>query len=372
MAVIARDITDRVAQERELQRVLEVEQAARRASEAAHARVRLLADTSALLERSQTSDDALQEVAELLVARIADSCALDVLDLAGHLRRAGADARAPDGRRRMLAMEGDPEVARAMQADQPIFLEDAGEASVLGRSATLVPLVAHGRDVGVLSLGWRDVGRRPARDEWSLVEALAQRIALAVDGALQYRERAHVAQTLQASLLPAALPDIPGATVAAQYVASGEGMDVGGDFYDVFALDDGSWILVIGDVLGKGAEAAAVTALARYTVRAVAGRSPSPAATLAALNDEMLRQRNPDRRFVTAVLVAPRAARRRRRPARRGLRRPPAAGAAAGRRRAPRWCRARARCWASRTTRAASTRRSSWGRGTPWCSTPTG
>ena len=303
MAVIARDITDRVAQERELQRVLEVEQAARRASEAAHARVRLLADTSAVLERSQTSDDALQEVAELLVARIADSCALDVLDLAGRLRRAGADARAPDGRKRMLAMEGDPEVARAMQADQPIFLEDAGAGSVLGRSATLVPLMAHGRDVGVLSLGWREPGRRPARDEWSLVEALAQRIALAVDGALQYRERAHVAQTLQASLLPAALPDIPGATMAAQYVASGEGMDVGGDFYDVFALDDGSWILVIGDVLGKGAEAAAVTALARYTVRAVAGRSPSPAATLAALNDEMLRQRNPDRRFVTAVLA---------------------------------------------------------------------
>ncbi|HEX6697769.1 MAG TPA: SpoIIE family protein phosphatase [Solirubrobacteraceae bacterium] len=303
MAVIARDITDRVAQERELQRILEVEQAERRASEAAHARVRLLADTSALLERSQTSDDALQEVAELLVARIADSCALDVLDLAGRLRRAGADARAPDGRRRMLAMESDPEVARAMQADQPVFLGDAGEGSVLGRSATLVPLVAHGRNVGVLSLGWRDVGRRPARDEWSLIEALGQRIALAVDGALHYRERAHVAQTLQASLLPAALPDIPGATVAAQYVASGEGMDVGGDFYDVFGLDDGSWILVIGDVLGKGAEAAAVTALARYTVRAVAGRSPSPAATLAALNDEMLRQRNPDRRFVTAVLA---------------------------------------------------------------------
>jgi PAS domain S-box-containing protein len=303
MAIIARDITDRAAQERELQRMLEVEQAARRASEAAHARVRLLADTSALLERSQSSDDALQEVAELLVARIADSCALDVLDLTGHLRRAGAEARAPDGRRRMLAMEGDPEVARAMQADQPLVLDDAGEGSVLGRSATLVPLLARGRSVGALSLGWRDAGRRPARDEWNLIEALAQRIALAVDGALQYRERAHVAQTLQASLLPAALPDIPGATVAAQYVASGEGMDVGGDFYDVFALDDGSWILVIGDVLGKGAEAAAVTALARYTVRAVAGRSPSPAATLAALNDEMLRQRNPDRRFVTAVLA---------------------------------------------------------------------
>jgi serine phosphatase RsbU (regulator of sigma subunit) len=155
----------------------------------------------------------------------------------------------------------------------------------------------------VLSLGWRDAGRRPARDEWSLIEALAQRIALAVDGAAQYRERAHIAQTLQASLLPSALPQIPGADVAAEYLAAGEGMEVGGDFYDVFALDDGAFALVIGDVLGKGAEAAAVTALARYTLRAVAGHSPSPAATLAALNDEMLRRQSADRRFVTALLA---------------------------------------------------------------------
>ena len=124
MAVIGRDITERVARERELQRVLEVEQAARRASEAAHARVRLLADTSALLERSLSSDDALQEVAELLVARIADACALDVIDLGGHLRRAGADARMPDGRRRLLELEGDPRVASALHAGQAVFLQD--------------------------------------------------------------------------------------------------------------------------------------------------------------------------------------------------------------------------------------------------------
>jgi PAS domain S-box-containing protein len=304
LVIIARDITERVAQERELQRVLEVEQTARRASEAAHARVRLLADTSALLERSLSSDKALQEVAELLVARVADACTLDVIDFGGGLRRAGADARVPDGRERLLAMAGDARVARALEAEQATLLDDIGreEDNVLGHSAALVPLVARGRSVGVLSLGWREAGRRPGRDEWSLIEALAQRVALAVDGALQYRERAHVAQTLQASLLPGALPRIPGASLAAEYVAAGEGMEVGGDFYDVFALDDGAWALVIGDVLGKGAEAAAVTALARYTLRAVAGLSPSPAATLATLNDEMLRQKA-DRRFVTAVLA---------------------------------------------------------------------
>jgi PAS domain S-box-containing protein len=304
LVIIARDISDRVAQERELHHVLEVEQSARRASEAAHARVRLLADASALLERSMSSDEALQQLAELLVARVADACALDVVDHTGALRRAGADARVPDGRRRLMAIAPDPRVARALEAEQATFLEDLGAQAdtVLGQSATLVPLIARGRAVGVLSLGWRDAGRRPARDEWSLIEALAQRIALAVDGAAQYRERAHVAQTLQASLLPAALPDIPGVDVAAEYLAAGEGMEVGGDFYDVFALDDGAWALVIGDVLGKGAEAAAVTALARYTLRAVAGHSPSPAATLTALNDEMLRQ-SADRRFVTAVLA---------------------------------------------------------------------
>jgi hypothetical protein len=115
LVIIARDITDRVAQERELRRVLEVEQAARRASEAAHARVRLLADASALLERWLSGDDALQQVAELLVARVADACALDIVDLAAGVRRAAADARFPDGRRRLMAMAGDPRVARALE-----------------------------------------------------------------------------------------------------------------------------------------------------------------------------------------------------------------------------------------------------------------
>jgi PAS domain S-box-containing protein len=297
MVVIARDITERVAQERERQRVLAVEQAARRASEASHARVRLLSDASALLERSLTSDEHLQEVAELLVARLADACALDIVDIDGRVRRAGAAGR--DG---LQDAGDDPRVRAVLDGGQAVIVaEEEPEGAPLGASATLVPLIARGRAVGVLSLGWQKTGRRSSREEWSLIEALAQRIALAVDGALQYRQRAHVAQTLQASLLPAGLPRVPGVVLAAEYVAAGEGIEVGGDFYDVFALGEDAWALVIGDVLGKGAEAAAVTALARYTLRAVSTRSLSPAQTLTTLNGHMLRQTT-DRRFVTALL----------------------------------------------------------------------
>ena len=86
-----------------------------------------------------------------------------------------------------------------------------------------------------------------------------------------------MARTLQRSLLPAELPDIPGVEIAARYLAAGDGNEVGGDFYDCFSTGAGDWALVIGDVCGKGAEAAALTALARYTVRAAALHTRRPA-----------------------------------------------------------------------------------------------
>ncbi|MEY2532988.1 MAG: hypothetical protein QOF29_898 [bacterium] len=326
LVMIARDITERRHQEAERERLLHTEQAARRASEAAHARVRLLADASAMLERSMSDEEALQDVAELLVARLGDSCVIDVLGRDGRLRRLGAASRAEDARGLLLSLAegdrldpaGDHPIAQALRTQQPGFFDDAparfmrdvaGDAEALdrladaiGRSLTLVPLVARGRSVGTVTLGWRAAGRQPSRDEWSLIEALAQRIALAVDSAMQYQERAYVARTLQRSLLPGALPQVPGAEIAAEYVAAGEGMEVGGDFYDVFAVgEEDEWAIVVGDVCGKGAEAAAVTALARYTLRAVTTRSPSPAAALATLNEEMLRQM-PEPRFLTAIL----------------------------------------------------------------------
>jgi integral membrane sensor domain MASE1/serine phosphatase RsbU (regulator of sigma subunit) len=100
----------------------------------------------------------------------------------------------------------------------------------------------------------------------------------------------NIAGTLQESLLPSEVPPIPGVDIAVYYRPAGERQVVGGDFYDVFALDDGSWSVVVGDALGKGAEAAATTALARYTLRAAAVREPRPSRVLQELNDALLRQ----------------------------------------------------------------------------------
>ena len=86
----------------------------------------------------------------------------------------------------------------------------------------------------------------------------------------------HIAHTLQSSLLPSSLPAIPGVESAARFRPAQRGQEVGGDFYDLFATDRASWEIVVGDVCGKGAEAAAVTALARYTMRAVALHERGP------------------------------------------------------------------------------------------------
>jgi serine phosphatase RsbU (regulator of sigma subunit) len=141
-------------------------------------------------------------------------------------------------------------------------------------------------------------------DHLSLFEDVARRGALAIDNARLYEERAQVARTLQRSLLPPVLPQVPGIELAARYLAAGEGNEVGGDFYDCFPTGGGDWALVIGDVCGKGAEAAAVTALARYTVRASATlHSDSPQVVLEDLN-EAIRREAGDSRFCTVLYIA--------------------------------------------------------------------
>ena len=110
-----------------------------------------------------------------------------------------------------------------------------------------------------------------------------------------------MARTLQESLLPPRLPEIPGLQIAARYRAGGRGAEVLGDFYDVFPSVRGSWGMVVGDVCGKGAPAAKSTALARYTLRAEAHRQTRPSYILAALNQALLDWLTDDPRFLTAI-----------------------------------------------------------------------
>jgi sigma-B regulation protein RsbU (phosphoserine phosphatase) len=111
-----------------------------------------------------------------------------------------------------------------------------------------------------------------------------------------------LAETLQATFLPPSILEIPGLDVAGAYRPAGDGFEVGGDFYDVFETGRGTWGVVLGDVMGKGASAAAITSLARYTVRAEALRTPYPSAVLASLHDTIYRA-HPER-FCTALFLS--------------------------------------------------------------------
>jgi len=113
--------------------------------------------------------------------------------------------------------------------------------------------------------------------------------------------RAHIATTLQRSLLPPRLPAVPGMTISARFRAAGEASEVGGDFYDLFSVD-GAWMVVIGDVTGKGPEAASITALARYTMRTAAVYEESASGVLERLNAALVV--DPDRRKICTVVAA--------------------------------------------------------------------
>lgn len=131
-----------------------------------------------------------------------------------------------------------------------------------------------------------------------VVQRLGRYLALVIRAARLYRRRAEVADTLQAGLLPKRLPEIPGVRVAAKYLTSTHGSDVGGDFYDVFRTENG-WGLVLGDVCGKGEDAAAVTATARHCVRLASRWKASPGDVLGVVNEALM----DEDRFVTAVMA---------------------------------------------------------------------
>jgi serine phosphatase RsbU (regulator of sigma subunit) len=133
----------------------------------------------------------------------------------------------------------------------------------------------------------------------ALAEAVAGRIASSLENLQLIEKQTEIARVLQSSLLPSTLPAIDGYELAVHYSPAGEGTEVGGDFYDVFALNDRTWGFAIGDVCGKGPRAAALTALARHTIRTSAWRGDSSDGVLARLNEAV--HRSEDGPFCTAI-----------------------------------------------------------------------
>ncbi len=288
-------------------------------------RERFLADASTLLATPLEPRIALSSLARMAVPGLADWCSVSLATDNGIEMVAvthadpGREALARDVARRFPASDADPSgvgavirTGRSEFAPQ-ITAEMVEEALPPGEqrdailslglvAAMTVPLTARGRTLGALVLASGDSGRRFHDDDLQFAEDLGRRAGLAIDNALLFARSRQIAQTLQDSLLPTSLPVVEGLDVAARYVAGGEGMDVGGDFYDLFALSgDRATFAVLGDVCGKGPEAAALTALARYTIRADAeGRSPGE--VLERLNRAVLAQVG-DLRFLTATCV---------------------------------------------------------------------
>jgi GAF domain-containing protein len=282
-----------------------------------------LAEASRILAGSLDYRSTLQKVAKLAVPRLADWCVVDMLGddqsiellTAAHAeprkvelirelrRRFPLDWNRPHPVTRVLRTgrsEAEPDIDQAQLLVIAGHVEAVDILSDLGASSHMVvPLKAQGRTVGTISLFAGPSGRSYGPADLSLVEDLARRAGQAVENARLYGWQRHVARTLQQSLLPTKLPAIPGVEIAARYQAAGEEIEVGGDFYDLFEAGE-RWGIVIGDVCGKGPEAAAITGMARFTIRAAAGRSNSPSVALRALNDELLTERD-DLRFVTVA-----------------------------------------------------------------------
>ncbi len=322
---VVEDISERKRIEEERDLLLVREQLARAEAVAARGRLALLAAAGPALAASLDYEETLRRAARLVVPNLADWCLLDIAEEDGRVHQLAAAHAEPEkedllrrlAEHRSFGEEDPGSTAEVLRTGRSVLLPGLPDWSFYERemgvdehlellreleprSLMSVPLLARGRTLGAMTLVSSRPDRRYDDDDLLLVENLAYRCALAVDNARLYRDRSEIARTLQRSLLPPHLPQIPGVELGAEYLPAGEANEVGGDFYDVINTIEDGWVCVIGDVRGKGAEAAAVTALARYTIRAVTMRNDLPSEVLSGLNEAMLRQL-PEDRFCTAA-----------------------------------------------------------------------
>ncbi len=280
----------------------------------AELRQRFLAEAGQLLASSLDYEATLERVARMIVPRLADWCGIDMLDDHGdmvHVAVAHVDpakvqmahdlsAKYPPD---MDAPSGVPAILRGGPAE--LYREIPNELIEQGardeehlriirelgmRSAMAVPMRLGDETLGVITLVAAESGRTFDDDDLAFAEDLALRAATAVQNARLYEAQERVAHTLQASLLPDRLPDLPGWEVHAAYQAGERGADVGGDFYDVLPVTGGH-LVVLGDVTGKGIEAAALTSLVRHSARMAARFDPQPERVLSHVN-EVLREQS--------------------------------------------------------------------------------
>jgi serine phosphatase RsbU (regulator of sigma subunit) len=282
----------------------------------ARQRFQILADIAAVSEAGAPLEETFDAICAILVPQIADFCMIDVIDESRVPRRAAVRV-APGGKPEFESglAERVPSTPPRMVADddaslEPRFYERMSEYDLrclarderdleflrgLGmRSAITVALQARGEVTGTLTLAVAWSGRRYRREDSRFAWILSGRVALALDNAGLFanleraeKARAQIAETLQRGLLPPPLPHIPGWSVAAMYRPAGAENEVGGDFYDLFRVP-GGWMLAIGDVTGRGAHAASVTAVARYTLRTAAVLADDPLVALRTLNRALL------------------------------------------------------------------------------------
>lgn len=294
-------------------------------------RLAILDGVARVAERERSLEDTLKAITATLVPRLADLCTIDLID-GTSVRRAAVRASGPRAAEieaglaaRKPVLQARMAAAATRESQRPRFFERVSAADMrevaadeadlefllgLGvRSALTVELRSRRKATGTLTLGITHRRRRFDPDAARFVSILAGRVALALDNAGLFselerreRERAEIAATLQRGLLPPPLPHIPGWSLAASYRPAGAETELGGDFYDAFRIA-GGWMVVVGDVTGRGAQAATVTAHARYTLRTAAALTGDPVIALQTLNRELLTRRGATLCSVVALAI---------------------------------------------------------------------
>jgi PAS domain S-box-containing protein len=301
------DLSSRQRAERERAALLAGTRAARAEADGARDRLAFLMRAGALVAATRDRDELLGQIVQLVVPVVADCCVVFLPTAEGTLR-ASAIAHTDSGRATQLAelrahpiapagpllsqraySTGTTKLSRDATAEMPSWTR--AEPDAMGivqlmrpRSAISTPLLAGQGPLGVISL-YRGAGR-PAFTETdvSVVEELGRRLAVGLANTDTFAREHAIAETLQRSLLPDALPQLPGLDLAVRYLPATEGAAVGGDWYDAFPLADGRVGLVIGDVSGHNIASASTMGQIRSLLRAYAVNSRGPGVALERTN----------------------------------------------------------------------------------------